>query len=243
VVISEPFATRFGTRVGDSVDVDTPGGLAHFRVVALYNDYSSDAGVMLVDNRTFARLFHDDSVNSLAIYAVPGADLATLRTSVIRSVLPLRIDVQTTRELRALVISIFNRTFAITYALYIISIAIAVLGVVSTLFALVLERRREIGLLRYLGLTATEVRRMVFYEAAYIGGLGGLSGVAVGVLLALLLIYVINRQAFGWLIELHMPWDFLAEAIVLVVVAALVAGIYPAKIAARIRTAEAVRSE
>jgi putative ABC transport system permease protein len=198
---------------------------------------------MLVDNRTFARLFHDDSVNSLAIYAVPGADLATLRTSVIRSVLPLRIDVQTTRELRALVISIFNRTFAITYALYIISIAIAVLGVVSTLFALVLERRREIGLLRYLGLTATEVRRMVFYEAAYIGGLGGLSGVAVGVLLALLLIYVINRQAFGWLIELHMPWDFLAEAIVLVVVAALVAGIYPAKIAARIRTAEAVRSE
>ena len=84
---------------------------------------------------------------------------------------------------------------------------------------------------------------MVFYEAAYIGGLGGISGVAVGVLLALLLIYVINRQAFGWLIELHMPWDFLAEAIVLVVVAALVAGIYPAKIAARIRTAEAVRSE
>jgi putative ABC transport system permease protein len=243
VVISEPFATRFGTRVGDSVDVDTPGGLAHFRVVALYNDYSSDAGVVLVDNHTFARLFHDDSVNSLAIYAVPGADLATLRTSVIRSVLPLRIDVQTTRELRALVISIFNRTFAITYALYIISIAIAVLGVVSTLFALVLERRREIGLLRYLGLTAREVRRMVFYEAAYIGGLGGISGVAVGVLLALLLIYVINRQAFGWLIELHMPWDFLAEAIVLVVVAALVAGIYPAKIAARIRTAEAVRSE
>jgi putative ABC transport system permease protein len=243
VVISEPFATRFGTRPGDTVDVDTPSGLAHFHVVALYNDYSSDAGIVLVDTRTFARLFHDDSVNSLAIYAQPGADLATLRTRIIRSVLPLQIDVQTTRELRALVISIFNRTFAITYALYIISIAIAVLGVVSTLFALVLERRREIGLLRYLGLQARDVRRMVFYEAAYIGGLGGLAGVGVGVLLALLLIFVINRQAFGWLIELHMPWDFLAEAIVLVVVAALVAGIYPARIAARIRTSEAVRTE
>ena len=243
VVISEPFATRFGVRVGDTVDIDTPGGLTHFNVAAIYNDYSSDAGVVLADTRTFARLFHDDSVNSLAIYAAPDADLPALRTRVIRSVLPLRIDVQTTRELRRLVIEIFNRTFAITYALYVISITIAVLGVVSTLFALVLERRREIGLLRYLGLTAGDVRSMVFYEAAYIGGLGGLAGVVVGMALALLLIFVINRQAFGWLIELHVPWDFLGEAIALVIVAALVAGIYPAAVAARMRTAEAVRSE
>jgi putative ABC transport system permease protein len=243
VVISEPFATRFGARVGDTIDIDTPGGLAHFRVIAIYNDYSSDAGIVLCDETTFAKLFRDDSVNSLAIYAKPGVDLADLRTRVIRSVLPLRIDVQTTRELRKLVIEIFNRTFAITYALYVISITIAVLGVVSTLFALVLERRREIGLLRYLGLRSVDVRKMVFYEAAYVGGLGGVSGVAVGVLLALLLIFVINRQAFGWLIELHMPWDFLAEAFGMVVVAALVAGIYPAAVAARIRTAEAVRTE
>jgi putative ABC transport system permease protein len=243
VAISEPFSTRFGTRVGDDVLVDTPSGLVRFHVVALYNDYSTDSGIVLADSETFARLFHDDSVNSLAIYAKPGVDLHDLRTRVIRSVLPLRIDVQTTRELRALVIEIFNRTFAITYALYVISITIAVLGVVSTLFALVLERRREIGLLRYLGLSTGEVRGMVFYEAAYIGGLGGLTGVIAGVLLALLLIFVINRQAFGWLIELHMPWDFLGEAIVLVVVAALVAGIFPASVAARIRTAEAVRTE
>ncbi len=243
IVISEPFATRFGVKPGDVVEIDTPGGVAHFHVNAIYNDYSSDAGIMLVDTRTFARLFHDASVNSLAIYAKPDADLPALRTAVIRSVLPLRIDVQTTRELRKLVISIFNRTFAITYALYIISIMIAVLGVVSTLFALVLERRREIGLLRYLGLTTGDVRRMVFYEAAYIGGLGGVSGVIAGVLMALLLIFVINRQAFGWLIELHMPWDFLGEAIVLVVIAALIAGIFPASVAARMKTAEAVRTE
>jgi putative ABC transport system permease protein len=84
---------------------------------------------------------------------------------------------------------------------------------------------------------------MVLVEAGFIGLLGGLGGVAVGVLLALLLIFVINRQAFGWLIELHVPYDFLAEALVMVVVAAVVAGIYPARVAARIRTAEAVREE
>ena len=242
-VMSEPFATRFGVRAGDDVAFETPSGRTAFHIVAIYNDYSSDAGVVLIDRRTFARLFRDDSVNSLAIYAVPGADLHDIRSRVIRSVLPLRIDVQTTRELRKLVIEIFNRTFAITYALYVISITIAVLGVVSTLFALVLERRREIGLLRYLGLRTRDVRAMVLYEAAFVGGLGGVSGVVVGVLLSLLLIFVINRQAFGWLIELHMPWDFLVEAIAMVVVAALVAGLYPARVAARIRTAEAVRSE
>jgi putative ABC transport system permease protein len=243
VVISEPFSTRFGVRPGDEIPLDTPSGRVRLHAIALYNDYSSDAGVIIMDRGSFARLFHDDSVNSLAIYAAPGVDLGALRSRVIRAVLPERIDVQTTRELRALVISIFNRTFAITYALYVISISIAVLGVVSTLFALVLERKREIGLMRYLGLSLGDVRRMVFYEAGYIGLLGGAGGVAVGTLLALLLIFVINRQAFGWLIELHMPYDFLAEALVLVVVAALLAGIYPAQVAARIRTSEALRTE
>jgi putative ABC transport system permease protein len=243
VVISEPFATRFGMKRGDDFALDTPAGHETFHVTAIYNDYSTDAGIFLMDVRTYKRLYHDDSVNSIAIYAKPGVDLADLRTRVLRAVMPLRVDAPTTRELRKLVIEIFNRTFAITYALYVISITIAVLGVVSTLFALVLERKREIGLMRYLGLRARDVRAMVFYEAGFIGFLGGVGGVVAGVLLALLLIYVINRQAFGWLIELHMPYDFLGEAIALVIVAALLAGIYPARVAARIRTAEAVRSE
>jgi len=75
------------------------------------------------------------------------------------------------------------------------------------------------------------------------GLLGGVGGIVVGTLLALLLIFVINRQAFGWLIELHVPYDFLAETLLMVVGAAVVAGIYPARVAARIRTAEAVREE
>ena len=243
VLVSEPFATRFGVRAGDRLRLDTPSGAVTFDVAALYNDYSSDGGIIILDSGTFTKLFHDDSLNSLAIYAAPGTDLQELRSRVIRSVLPSRIDVETTRELRALVISIFNRTFAITYALYIISIAIAVLGIVSTLFALVLERRREIGLMRYLGLRASEVRTMILYEAAYIGALGGAAGIVVGMLLALLLIFVINRQAFGWLIELHVPWEFLAISFVLVILAALLAGLYPARVAARVRTAEAVRTE
>ncbi|MDB5072001.1 MAG: hypothetical protein JWM87_3112 [Candidatus Eremiobacteraeota bacterium] len=243
VLVSEPFAEKFAVRRGDVLRLPTPSGTTSFIVAAVYNDYSSDAGVVLADIRTYRRLFHDDAINSLSVYAAPGIDLLHLRSAIVRAVLPLRIDVATNRELRELVVQIFDRTFAITYALDVIAIAIAVMGVVSTLFALVLERRREFGLLRYLGVTARGVRVTVLTEAAGIGVLGGVLGVAVGMLLALLLIFVINRQAFGWLIELHVPWVFLGETIGLVVVAAVLAGVYPAGVAARIRTAEAVRTE
>ncbi len=243
VFVSEPFATRFNVRPRDSLVLDTPSGPTRFDVAAIFNDYSTESGIIMLDRSTFERLFHDDTVDSIAIWAQPGANLLDLRTRVIRSVLPLRIDIETNRELRALVVQIFNRTFAITYALYLVSIAIALLGVVSTLFALVLERRREIGILRYLGLRTRDVRRMVLVEAAFVGVLGGLVGIALGFLLALLLIFVINRQAFGWLIDLHIPWEFLGASFVVVVIAALLAGIYPAGVAARIRTAEAIRTE
>lgn len=243
VVASDAFLQRFGLRNGDRFAIDTPSGPRSFRIAAEYNDYSTTDGTFIMDVRVFARLFHDDSIDSIAVYARPRADLARLRSRIERAVAPLQIDVNTNREIRGYVIAIFNRTFAITDSLYIISIAIAVMGVVSTLFALVLERRVEIALLRYLGFTVSSVRRMVYAQAAIVGLLAGIVGVALGIALALLLIFVIDRQSFGWLIELHMPWAFCAEAIGLIVVAALLAAVYPANVAARIRTAEALRVE
>lgn len=242
-VVSEPFATRFSVRVGDTVNISTPTGPQHFQIAAIYNDYSSDSGFLLIDRATYTRLFHDDTVNSIAIYAKPGVNLLDLRSRLARAAAPAHVDIESTRELRGYVVTIFNRTFAITYALYIITIAIAVLGVVSTLFALVLERRVEIGVLRYIGLTTAGVRKMILIEAAAVGVLGGLYGLAVGALLAFLLIYVINRQAFGWLIELQMPWAFLGEAVVMVTVAAVISGLLPARIAATMQTASVTRDE
>ena len=243
VVVSAPFAERSGLGTGDALVLETPSGFVSFRIAAIYDDYTNDAGAALVDERTFARLYHDDSVSAFSVYAKPGVDLNVLRTLVIRSVAPLRISVQTTRELRSFVFSIFDRTFTLTRALNLIVIAIAVMGVVSTLFALVLERRREIGVLRYLGLRTRDVRGMVLYEAALIGVLGGVIGIGGGTLLGLLLIFVIDRQSFGWPMQLYVPYSSLVESLLLVIAAALLAGLYPARVAARLRTADAVRSE
>ncbi len=242
-VASEPLAQRFGVRPGDAIALDTPAGHTSLRVAAIVSDYSSDAGIVFVDAATFARLFGDTTVNSVAVYARAGADLATVRSAVIRAAAPQRVVVETTRELRALVTTIFDRTFAITYALYGIALTIALLGVVGTLFALVLERRREIGILRYVGLSRAGVRTMILYEAGAVGAFGAAYGTAVGLVLALLLIFVIDRQSFGWIIGLHVPWGTLAEGLALVLCAALLGGLYPARVAARIRADEAVRAE
>jgi len=243
VVVSRPFVVRFGVHVGESIGLTTPSGLKPFTIEAIYNDYSSDAGFIVMDIGTYRRWWHDSTINSIAVYARPGVDLATLRSRIERVAEPAHLAIQSNRELRAQVLRIFDRTFAITSALYAISIAIAMLGVTTALAALVLERRREIGLLRYLGLRRGEVRTMVLVEAALLGIGAAVTGIVLGMALGLLLIYVINAQTFGWLIELQIPWHSFAQLAVAVVAAALAAAVVPANVAARIATAEAVREE
>lgn len=243
VIISEPFVTRFDLHPGDAFTVSTPQGPLRLHVAATYSDYSSDAGTFIMDAGTYTRAFHDMTADSIAVYVRPRASIPEVRSSILRAIAPARVDIESSRELRAVVLQIFDRTFAITSALYVISIVIAILGVVSTLFALVIERRRDFAVLRYLGLTTGGVRRVVFTQAGVVGALAGVLGVALGIALALLLIFVINRQSFGWLIELHMPFGFFAQAIALVIVAAFAAAIFPSGIAARVRTAEALRDE
>jgi putative ABC transport system permease protein len=177
------------------------------------------------------------------VYLARGAAPVAVRSAIERALAPLRLDMNSNRELRAYALHVFDRTFAITNALYTVSIAIAVLGVVSTLFALVLERRIDIALLRYAGLPRSGVVRIVFLQAVVVGAVSGLLGTGLGMLLAYDLIYVINRQSFGWLIEWRSPGWFYVQAFAMVVVAAVAAAIYPALVASRIRASEVLRVE
>ena len=126
---------------------------------------------------------------------------------------------------------IFDATFAITYALEAIAIFVAIMGVATTLLTLVLERRRELTMLRLAGASRGQIRRMVVIEAAMLGILSQGVGLAVGVVLSLILIYVINVQSFGWTIQFHLPLGFLAQSTLLIAVTTALAGLYPARVA------------
>lgn len=235
VVISEPFATRYHKKDGDTIDIDTPKGSRPFRVAAVYYDYSSDRGMAVMHRTTFKKYFGDLSPTGVAAYLKPDADPERVRTDMLASLDEgHRAFIFSNRALRNEVLQVFDSTFAITYALEVIAVAVAMLGVAGTLLTLVLERRKELSLLRLTGADRKQVRRMVIIEAAMIGAVSQGTGLAVGLALSLVLIYVINVQSFGWTIQFHLPLAFLVQATIAVVIATAIAGIYPARRAAQL---------
>jgi putative ABC transport system permease protein len=235
VIVSEAFANRYGTSSGDTLTLQTPVGERRFAVVAVYYDYAVDRGVIVMDRRTFVRYFGELAPTGLAAYLKPGVDPERVRTDILE-----RLDeghrafIYTNRGLRAEILRIFDSTFAITYALELIAVTVAMLGVGATLLTLVLERSRDLSMLRLIGAAQRQVHRVVVIEAALIGTVSQAIGLVVGLALSVLLVYVINVQSFGWTIQFSVPFAFLAQVSVVVITATAVAGLYPARRAARL---------
>ena len=235
VIVSEPFAMRYHKQAGDTIDIPTPQGVHQFRIAAIYYDYASDRGVVILDRGTFRKYFGDLAPTGVAAYLKPGADPEQVRAEMLDMIDEgHRAFIFSNRTLREEILVVFDSTFAITYALEVIAIVVAMLGVAGTLLTLVLERRRELSLLRLTGADRRQVRRMVIIEAALIGAVSQGIGLAVGLGLSMVLIYVINVQSFGWTIQFHLPLAFLLQATIAVVIATSVAGIYPARRAAQL---------
>jgi putative ABC transport system permease protein len=234
VIVSEVFANRYGARPGEVIMLQTPGGVRPFSVVAVYYDYATDRGVIVMDRRTFARYFGDLAPSGMAAYLRSDADPERVRAEILDALDEgHRAFIYTNRALRAEVLRIFDSTFAITYALELIAIAVAMLGVAATLLTLVLERRRELSMLRLIGAARRQVQRVVVIEAALIGAASQAIGLVVGLVLSVVLVYVINVQSFGWTIQFSVPFAFLAQVSTAVIVATALAGLYPARQAAR----------
>jgi len=244
LIVSETFAERYGLRAGDVVTLHPPGRSVQFRVAGIYYDYTTDGGLAVMDRELFRRLWNDPWVTSIVIYLERGADPAAVRRAILDR-FPGREDliVLSNRDLRARILEIFDQTFAITYALRIIALVVAALGILSALLASVLERTQEIGILRSVGFTRGGVLRTILWEAGFLGTLANALGALAGIGLSLVLIYVINKQSFGWTIQFTFPARLVAEYGLLTLSTSLVAGAYPAWRASRVPVAEAVRYE
>ena len=154
-----------------------------------------------------------------------------------------RLLVISNGELKKEILAIFDRTFAVTYALEFIAVVIALLGIVNTLLTSVLERQRELATLRAIGASKRQIGMLVLWESSYLGLLGAALGVVGGVLLSVLLVEVINKQSFGWTIQLTLPATMLVEAVLLAFATAVVAGLLPARWAARQPVVDGLRYE
>jgi putative ABC transport system permease protein len=242
-IVSEPFANRFGVRAGEVLRVPIGDRVAELTVAGIYYEYSSSQGYMMLDSSTFLKYVPGQRPTSLAVYLSPGADAARAQHEIQTRAAGLGAAVAPNAELRRNAIAIFDRTFAITWALEAVAIVVAMLGAANSLLALVLDRRREFALLRFLGASTRQIRGMVLTEAALAGALAIGLGLALGFALSLLLIFVVNRQSFGWTIQFHTPGVLLSGALALVWVVTVLAAFYPARIAAKLDPIEAIHEE
>jgi putative ABC transport system permease protein len=242
-IISEPFAHKHGLQAGDSVTLPLGHERQSFRIVDVYYDYASEAGFILLDRGTLLKYLPDPAPSNIAVYLAPGADPAQVRAGIERTIVGSSVLIAANRNLREQAIRVFDRTFLVTYALEAVSVLVAVIGVAGALLALVMDRRREFGLLRFLGASARQIRKWIMVEAGLIGLLAGIAGLLLGIALSLILIYVVNKQSFGWTIQFHWPIAVLIGSLLLVYLATLAAGLYPARIAARLNPIEVIHEE
>jgi len=247
IAISEPLMRSKGVRLGDAIGLLTESGPREFPVVAVFYDYGSSTGVAFMDDAVYrAGWPSDEAVTSIALSLEEGVDGPAWARELERSVLAtdgLFVTVQPTGALRREVLDVFDRAFAITGALQLLAIAIAFAGVLSALMALQLERSREHATLRATGMTSGQIAGLSMLQSGLMGAAAGVLSWPAGLVLAMVLIYVINRRSFGWTIQTHFALEPFAQALALAVAAALLAGAYPAWRLSRLRIATALREE
>jgi putative ABC transport system permease protein len=245
VVVSEPYANRTGLpRRGASVTLYTEQGPREFPVAGIYYDYVTSEGTITLSLDTYRRYWSDEALTALAIHLAPGMDVDRVVPGLEEALAPVqRLLVRPNLALRQEALAIFDRTFAITGALQLLATTVAFVGVLSALLSLLLEKQREVGILRAVGLTARQLWGLILLETGLMGAVAGLLAMPTGLALSAILIYIINRRSFGWTLQMQVDPAPFVQALAVAVLAALLASLYPARKMGRMITAEALRFE
>ena len=245
ILLSEPLANRLGISTpGETLSLLTPTGWKSFPIAGIYTDYASTRGTVRMSLDVYRRIWNDHQLNGVVLFLSPEADADAI-TADLRSQLKefTTLEVNPRRVLREGALVVFDRTFAITAAMQLITTLVAFIGVLSSLLALQLEKAREMGILRALGLTVNEMRRLTLWETGLLGASAGLLALPTGYILAWILIFVINQRSFGWTLQMHAQPAPFVQAFLLAVGAALLAALYPAWRIGRMQPAAALHGE
>ncbi len=244
VIISEVLSHDLGVKKGDSITLSTPGGNTLFPVLGVFYDYAIDGGKVVMDRSLYHQFWGKSGATVLAVYVDDGVNSSLVGErleQILQSEWPVVII--SNKELRSEILDIFDRTFRVTYGLEFIAMVVAILGIINTLVTSIMERQRELSTFRAVGAGGEQIQQLVFWESLYLGSLGAVLGLLGGLLLAVLLIEVINKQSFGWTIHFTLPWKILGQAGGIGILAVLLAGVFPARWAVRQSIGEGLRCE
>jgi putative ABC transport system permease protein len=230
--------------VGATVTLYTDHGARQFPVAGIYRDYSSSQGTVMMSLDLYRQHWNDPAISAVALKLAPDADSDRVVRELSDALAGVQgVMVRPNAALRSEALAVFDRAFAITGALQLLAALVAFVGILSALLALQLERSREFGVLRAIGLTGRQLRGLMLLETGMMGAVAGILALPTGLILALILIYIINRRSFGWTLQFQPHPEVFVQAMLLAVGAAVLAGIYPAIRLARMQAAEALRGE
>jgi putative ABC transport system permease protein len=225
VWISQPAADALSLGPGDNVALTIEGRTITTNIAGIWRDYEHGRGAIVMNRAIFAALTGDHALNTLWLWLDSGVSEQTVQQEIRQQLgSGLEYDVRTPRELRQLSLRAFDRAFAVTYLLELIAIVIGLFGIAAGTSSQVLARRREMGVLRHLGLTRGQIAQILAIEGAGLGALGVIVGLMAGALVSLVLIHVVNRQSFHWTMDLQVPYVALASlSAILILASALIA--------------------
>jgi putative ABC transport system permease protein len=244
VWVSEVAADLYGLRQGEAVRLPIGDTALLYTVAGVWRDYARQTGAIVIDRELYVKLTGDPLANDAALWLAQGSSVSAAARALREHLGDAEgLEISTTREIRAASLRIFDRTFAITYALEVAAILIGLFGVSVSFSAQALARRREFGMLRHLGMTRREIAAMLGCEGALTAALGAALGLAVGWLVGLILIHVVNRQSFHWSMDLAVPWLPLAGLVAAIIVAAVVTAVWSGRAAMDESVVRAVRED
>jgi putative ABC transport system permease protein len=223
--ISEALQDLYGYKLGETFSVPLAGRLRQFTVAGVWRDYARLSGSIVISRQSYRAATGDDSANEASLWLEPDVDVAATE-KLLRGQLGNAdaLEITTTTALHERSLQIFDRAFAITYALEAIAVIIGLTGISFAASSTALARRAEFGMLRHIGMLRRQIIAMLAHEGLITSAFGVIYGLGLGVILSLVLIYVVNRQSFNWSIDLAVPaWQLLLLSAVLIGAAALTA--------------------
>jgi putative ABC transport system permease protein len=241
VVVSEPFAAQFGVRAGDVITLPTPSGVVRFGVVAVVVDYLYDGGTVYMDLNTYQRHWGDMLADQFSVRVRPGENIAAVRESIQERLgTDRKLYVLPAQEFKDEIRKVIDQTFMFNYALSAITMIIACFGIIITLLASVLERTREIGVLRSIGMLRKQVSGVVLIESVLMGMAGGILGSCAGIMTGWI---TLEGASYSSLVQYCVPYGSIVWAMVMSVGLSALAGLYPARRAAKTNIVEALTYE
>lgn len=245
IMIAEPLANRLHLKLGDSLPIETPLGNKNFEIIGIFSDYTSSQGYLMMARPIFDQFWDIDEITAISINLLEDyeIDKSVQEIKNLIGQTDQKLIIRSNKNLRNDVLVVFDRTFAVTNALRFIATFVSFIGILSATLIILLDRRREFGVLKAIGFRRKELNQLLLTETGLMGLFAGLFAIPTGLVISLILVYVINLRSFGWTIQLNLDSWSIIQGVLIAVLAAFIATIYPLRKLNQLKAIQVMRDE